>query len=253
MHSSALYVAALGISSAALVAVMLIPLYSSGSNGPASPTRDNAATAKLDENVSSDNPHDKSVCSAEQQPCNEGHFCIFHGVNNTGQADDEYCAPCPVDANGDPDPLGCYFNDIATNSTKNSALIRNVESCAESCGVDAYLQTGLSCKVCPTKDDLFRFDTQNGNDTCSFCPNDEIQNPDRKIIRLFGSFTCSQADSFFGRLPVSKNSKMCASSQELGRICGCADEGDTGSLNETQKNALVWMPRVAAVLSLLVS
>ncbi|KAL3787791.1 hypothetical protein ACHAWO_007758 [Cyclotella atomus] len=61
-------------------------------------------------------------------------------------------------------------------------------------------------------------------------------------------------DSFFKRSPVPKNSSNCELAQSMHYIiCGCEGQGYAGADTGTKKVVLAWLPRTAAILSILVS
>jgi hypothetical protein len=59
--------------------------------------------------------------------------------------------------------------------------------------------------------------------------------------------------AFFNRLEVHKDSGNCRLAQTLNYICGCEGPGYVGANTQAKKNALVWLPRISAILSFLVS
>ena len=127
-----------------------------------------------------------------------------------------------------------------------------MESCAKACDAAAALAS-KECKFCPTKLTEFSFGVDNEEDRCQFCPQNDVQFPDR-IVQLFGDdVTCSQMDLFFKRLPVPKNSSNCELAQSMNYICGCEGQGYAGANTSTKKAVLAWLPRTAAILSILVS
>jgi hypothetical protein len=103
------------------------------------------------------------------------------------------------------DPTNCYFDPgvFIEFDCYSPDTIQNVESCAKACDAAAALAS-KECKFCPTKLTEFTFGVDNEEDRCQFCPQNDIQFPDRKV-QLFGDdVTCSQMDAFFKRLPVPK-------------------------------------------------
>ena len=63
---------------------------------------------------------------------------------------------------------------------------------------------------------------------------------------------CWQVQSFFSVIDVDKNTGNCLLSQLQNYICGCEGKGYAGANTKTKQRALVWMPRVSALLSIMV-
>ena len=59
--------------------------------------------------------------------------------------------------------------------------------------------------------------------------------------------------SFFERLEVHQDSQNCQFAQSFNYICGCEGTGYAGASTKAKQAALVWLPRVMALLSLMVS
>jgi hypothetical protein len=168
------------------------------------------------------------------------------------------CLPCPGD------PTDCYLDPVvfiefddydddeySWNYTYPDT-VQNVESCAKACDAAAALAS-KECKFCPTKLTEFSFGVDNDEDKCQFCLQNNVQFPDR-IVQLFGdNVTCSEMDSFFKRLPVPKNSSNCELAQSMNYICRCEGQGYAGADTSTKKVVLAWLPRTAAILSILLS
>jgi hypothetical protein len=160
----------------------------------------------------------------ENLPCDNGVFCYYQSQPGSQLlGPDVYsegsCFLCPIDANGDPDPLACYFDDNLFWA-EDTNIVQNVNSCASSCGAEAALLT-KSCKFCPSDLTKFQFGIESKEERCIFCPQNDLQFPDR-IISLFGdNITCYQIESFFQRLPVPNNSSNCQLAQSMNYICGC--------------------------------
>ena len=72
-------------------------------------------------------------------------------------------------------------------------------------------------------------------------------------LPLFGeTVTCTMVRQFFDVMEVDKNSRNCRLAQSVNYICGCEGTGYAGANTEAKQKALVWMPRVSAVLSIMV-
>jgi hypothetical protein len=191
-------------------------------------------------------------------PCDDDSFCAFYygGIGPDLFSKGE-CLPCPED------PTDCYFDaevlikfyddddDYSWNSTYPDT-VQNVESCAETCNAGAALAS-KECKFCPTKLTEFSFGVDNKDDRCQFCPQNDVQFPDRRVSLFGDHVTCSQMESFFERLPVPKDSSNCQLAQSTNYICGCEGRGYAGANTSTKKVVLAWLPRTAAILSILVS
>ena len=79
--------------------------------------------------------------------------------------------------------------------------------------------------------------------------------PDR-IVPFFSvgetKIQCRQVQSFFDKIDVDKGTGNCLLSQLQNYICGCEGAGYAGANTVTKQRALVWMPRVSALLSIMV-
>lgn len=99
----------------------------------------------------------------------------------------------------------------------------------------------------------FEFGVENKADQCEFCPQDDVLYPKRFVPLLGENVTCYNMQAFFDRLEVHKDSGNCLLAQSFNYICGCEGPGYMGASTHAKKNALVWLPRVSAILSALVS
>jgi hypothetical protein len=97
-----------------------------------------------------------NICH-QNLPCENGNHCQYaYQLIGRDMYNEGYCDSCPTDANGDPNPLGCYFDeDLFFFDT-----VQNVESCASSCDAEAALES-RSCKFCPSDLTKFRFGIEN--------------------------------------------------------------------------------------------
>jgi hypothetical protein len=78
--------------------------------------------------------------------------------------------------------------------------------------------------------------------------------PDRLVPLLGENVTCSMMRAFFERLEVHKDSLNCMLSLKSNHICGnCGGPGYAGANTSTKEKLLVWLPRVSAILSMMVS
>jgi hypothetical protein len=179
-------------------------------------------------------------------PCGTEQFCRFKSALYDGDNSNSfglslglgYCIPCPQDANGNIELLSCHIEDIDQH---NPDTVQTAQSCLSACSAEAT-----------SKFREFEFSAVNEDEKCFLCPQDDVQYPDRVVTLLDGNVTCSKLDSFFKRLPVSKDSSNCKLLQSMNYICGCEGVGYAGASTRAKQNALVWMPRVSAILSILV-
>ena len=74
-------------------------------------------------------------------------------------------------------------------------------------------------------------------------------------ILLFGNtYECWRVAQFYKNLPIEANSPECESIRQKNYICGCSDSaGYAGANTEAKQIALAWLPRIGAILSILVS
>jgi hypothetical protein len=179
-------------------------------------------------------------------PCGTEQFCRFKSASYDGDNSNSfglslglgYCIPCPRDANGNIELLSCHIEDIDQH---NPDTVQTAQSCLSACSAEAT-----------SKFREFEFSAVNEEEKCFLCPQDNVQYPDRVVTLLDGNITCSKLDDFFKRLPVSKDSSNFELLQSMNYICGCEGVGYAGASTRAKQNALVWMPRVSTILSILV-
>jgi hypothetical protein len=191
-------------------------------------------------------------------PCDDDSFCSFYlGDIGPELYSMGWCLPCPED------PTDCYFDPevliefgedefFGSWNFSYPDTVQNVESCAKACDAGAALAS-KECKFCLTKLTEFSFGVDDEEERCQFCPQNDVQFPDRKVPLFGDNVTCSQMESFFERLPVPKDSSNCQLAQSTNYICGCEGQGYAGANSSTKKVVLTWLPRTAAILSMLVS
>mmetsp|Transcript_25638 Transcript_25638/g.33976 ORF Transcript_25638/g.33976 Transcript_25638/m.33976 type:complete len:828 (+) Transcript_25638:53-2536(+) len=191
-------------------------------------------------------PSFDTIACNDKIPCQDADtYCDYSSVVQNGVYVEGECVECPKGEGGEPDPLGCYFERREASFIKTQ---EEVESCAKSCG--AYL-TYDECKFCPNDISAFEFGVENKADQCHFCPQNDNLHPDR-FVPLFGkNITCRSMQAFFERLEVPKDSENCQLAQSFNYICGCQGPGYAGASTQAKKNALVWVPRVTAMLSVM--
>ncbi|KAL3779349.1 hypothetical protein HJC23_007479 [Cyclotella cryptica] len=147
------------------------------------------------------------------------------------------------------DPLFCYFDPVG-GFPRTPEFI---SSCVESCNAEVSFGR---CKFCPnalTGSNLMggSLDIDAGHAQCSFCPNNDVLYRHRKVP-LFGTeISCWQMQAFFQRIKYSEDSVNCKLSQSFNHICGCTGTEYAGANSTAKQAALVWLPRVMAVLSIM--
>eukprot|EP00804_Cyclotella_cryptica_P009017 CCRYP_003126-RD/>CCRYP_003126-RD protein AED:0.03 eAED:0.03 QI:237/1/1/1/1/0.75/4/1482/616 len=181
-------------------------------------------------------------------PCGESEYCYFHDVVVDGVYTEGVCYICPKFENGEPDPAGCFFDRAKfADSTFSLSAPESVKSCANACNATLVSD---DCKFCPSEVTALDFGVEDKADQCYFCPNNDVQYPD-KVIPLFGeNITCWMVQTFFNRMEVHKDSPNCRLVQSENYMCGCHGTGYAGANTHTKEVLLVWLPRVAAILSI---
>ena len=181
-------------------------------------------------------------------PCDVGNFCEYNAVPiSEDQYEEGYCVPCPEDAYGKIHPFSCLVN------VHDPDTVQNINSCSSSCITEATVESNEeNCIYCASQLTVFKFGVENDSDRCVFCPQDDVQFPNRTVSLFDENVTCSMLDSFLKRLPVSKETRNCELIQSVNFMCGCEDTGYAGANTHAKKLALVWVPRIAAILSLMV-
>lgn len=186
-----------------------------------------------------------TACS-DSLPCQESNtYCNFRAAVEDGEYVEGYCHECPTDWKGDPDPAACFFSREQESSVTTQ---KEVESCARSCNANLNFE---GCKFCPDDVSAFNFGVDKKEDQCSFCPDNDITYEYReRYVPLFGeNITCWNMQAFFERFEVDEDSENCQLAQSMNYICGCKGSGYAGADTEAKRNALVWVPRVMAILS----
>lgn len=186
----------------------------------------------------------EQFCS-ETIPCigtSEGMYCDFKWGGDEG-----FCRDCPVDEDGNDDPLACFFSFEDTGRVQGQLA---VESCAATCASNLEFN---DCKLCPQDINGFEFGVDPGEEQCNFCPENDVLYP-QQPFPLFGQgVECWQVQKFFKSVEVHADAPNCRLAQMMNYICGCQGPGYGGASTETKKIVLAWLPRVMAILSILVS
>ena len=131
-------------------------------------------------------------------PCTDSEYCYYYYEVVGGEYTGGYCNTCPIFENEEPDPPGCFFKR-GNNNTVSWITPAAVESCAKAC--DAMLISD-GCKFFHTKVTVLDFDfgVEDKADQCYFCPNNDVQYPN-KFVPLFGeNITCWMIQTFFKKL-----------------------------------------------------
>lgn len=186
------------------------------------------------------------LCS-EKLPCKENEYCDIRKTVKDGVYIDGWCAKCPTTDQGEPDSAGCFFTRGAGSVVKGP---EQVESCARSCKATNWFK---DCKFCPQDITELDFGVENPEEQCHFCPNNDILYPHR-LVPIFGeNVTCNNLQAFFERIEVPRDSQNCKLAMKMNYICGCEGPGYAGANSDAKKAALVWLPRISAILSFMVS
>lgn len=106
------------------------------------------------------------------------------------------------------------------------------------------------CKFCPAA--LTGFAEEDGEPQCHFCSDDNIPYPNRKFPMFGTEIECWQMQAFFGRNKYAEDSLNCRLAQSFNHICGCEGTGYAGADTDAKKATLVWLPRMMALLSIVV-
>ncbi|KAL3776736.1 hypothetical protein HJC23_005397 [Cyclotella cryptica] len=181
-------------------------------------------------------------------PCGDNEFCHYLDVVIDDEYTEGHCDVCPKFDNGEPDPSRCFFDqDDYWDITFSFSSPAAVRSCANSCNATLVSD---DCKFCPSEVSVIDFGVVTEADQCFFCPNNDVLYPD-EIVPLFGgNITCWMLQTFFNRMHVRKDSSNCRLVQSMNYICGCNGTGYAGANTHTKQVVLVWLPRVAAFLSM---
>ena len=184
----------------------------------------------------------QQFCS-DDRPCagsNEGRYCDFKWGNGEG---DGSCRQCPQDAEGEPFPLGCFFvyEDVGRVTGTKA-----VEDCARTCASSLKFP---SCKFCPTDISGFDFSVEDEANRCEFCPDNDVLFPNKNFTLFGEGVKCWQVQQFFESVDVSKDSKNCQLARMMNYVCGCKGPGYAGADTTAKQRALVWLPRVMAMVS----
>ena len=199
----------------------------------------------------------------QQSRCKDGSYCSFHYApdSESNMYTEGHCRLCPLRFE-EPDPMDCIYspsqdspntNPYAIEKHETLTLKQNVRSCMKSCGYKApdtgskFSANGLSAK------DKAEMTLAQSEDYCTVCPHNEMRHPNRTIAVAGGRYQCWQAKQFSDIMKFPLNWSNCEVFLALTSICGCDGQGYAGTTTELQRAVLTWLPRVAAILSILVS
>jgi len=122
------------------------------------------------------------------------------------------------------------------------------QECAQKCGATL---TASSCKVCGrgiSADSLQS--AQEGEPVCNFCPDGLKRSNNDVVIPFLGeSTTCKKMNQFFLSYNIANDNPNCQLALNFNYICDCEGPGYAGADSPAKKKALVWVPRLAAILS----
>lgn len=193
------------------------------------------------------------MCDENTTCASDGLFCDYRfGVGGT-------CKPCPKETGQE-----CFYSNLNNEGAKECAAV-----CAN--GESQELKTP-PCKFCP-KVDVALDDISDGSITsaseknvvepCQFCAMSatptcskadrwDMKYPHR-TMRMFGSGAkCWVVAEFYRDLNIAATDPTCETARLFNHICGCSDSaGYAGAHTKNKQLALVWLPRVSAMLSLL--
>ena len=82
-----------------------------------------------------------------------------------------------------------------------------------------------------------------------FCPDNDIQYPEREIY-IFDYENCSSLNEWIP-LNLEQDSRDCRLAEISQHICGCSGTYYAGANSQAKRAALVWVPRVMAILSII--
>jgi hypothetical protein len=124
-------------------------------------------------------------------------------------------------------------------------------SCMKSCGIGA---PDSGSKFAPKNPEGVTHSDDDDN-VCDFCPANDMLYPNRTMTFFGGGrYTCHQVDEFVKIMQFKSSHPNCDLISSLDYMCGCdASSGYAGANTHSKQAALAWMPRVSAILSIMVS
>jgi hypothetical protein len=170
-----------------------------------------------------------------------------------------------------PEYLGgwlCPSGDPAANLTRDvlqylpvdiQPLFKSNATCA---AIEKYVEVNcdMSDERCPWSQLVAAFCgcpmPYNSNETCVFCPDDPLPNPDYVIqsLRYFGYPPTSCQDLSLLTTQLHIDSAMCDRFSGLASYCGCSTKLRVeffATNDKARKELLIWMSRISSLLSLM--
>jgi len=187
----------------------------------------------------------RATCNAHT-PCEgQGLFCNYE-VGLEGE-----CVECPSEVGSN-----CFYSGL----TREGA-----EECSAVCGGGSEL-TFSSCKFCPHGVSVRDFGegsiSEKGGNLCEFCGQTrlcgrvsrwDMKYPNRTVPAFGDGASCWIVAEFIRDMEIDANSAACRLARNFNYICGCDGPGYAGANTDAKRNALIWVPRVSALLSFIVS
>ena len=126
--------------------------------------------------------------------------------------------------------------------------LRGAQECANTCESTLVSKT---CKICGS--DVSGISLESANErvpTCNFCPDGlKRQYWEREIPFIGSNATCYKLNQFFLNYQLPESDANCQLALNFNYICDCEGPGYAGADSDTKRMALVWVPRVSAILS----
>lgn len=186
-------------------------------------------------------------------PCTgEREFCDF---SSGGRG---ICQKCPEVA------AACFFSNLVGEGVRECNAVCN-DGGAEKI-------ESKPCKFCPQGDFVIgdigdgfssteeqeeavepcQFCNTTTASTCSSVDRWDMLYPERTISMFGIDVECWAVAEFYRSVIIEAGTAECESVRSFNYICGCSDSpGYAGANSEAKKNALVWLPRVGAFLSMI--
>jgi len=184
-------------------------------------------------------------CS-DRIPCSEqGAYCSYELGNGTYG----FCDQCSGDE--DEDRRKCYLSGLHLNGARE---------CADVCGSTLFAS---SCKICGKAVVSKTLESaQDGEPRCNFCNDNLKESNFDNIIRFMGKdTTCFEVNQFFSNYDIAQDNPNCELARGFNHLCGCGgSEGSEGSEEISgyagadtlaKRRALVWVPRVTSIISMI--
>lgn len=100
--------------------------------------------------------------------------------------------------------------------------------------------------------------TSEGEPSCNFCPDPtgtyahglKSSHFDRTMPSVRKDSTCKEVNQFFLDYNIAESDPNCQLALAFNYVCGCEGPGYAGANTVRRRTALIWMPRVSSILSL---